>query len=111
MKITDIKAVLGPDRIKPQEPAAPPASSSGTVPTGSEPRDRVTVGASTARPADSAVAVAAARRGAGAERSARLDRLGAQVRSGSYAPDPSRVAEQILSDAEIDARLQAMVSR
>jgi negative regulator of flagellin synthesis FlgM len=72
----------------------------------SGPRDKVSVESKKAE-----VAVAAARRSSGADRAARLERLEASVRSGSYAPDPSRVAEQILSDAVIDARLQAMISR
>jgi negative regulator of flagellin synthesis FlgM len=104
MKVTDIKSVIGPERVKPQEA---PTSSGAPVVGGNRPRDRVTVDG--ARPAE--VAVGAARRSAGAERSARLERLEAQVRSGSYAPDPSRVAEQLLSDAEVDARMQAMLAR
>lgn len=104
MKVTDIKSVIAAERVKPQDA---PGASSGPVVGGSRPRDRVTVDGS--RPAD--VAVAAARRSSSAERSARLERLESQVRSGSYAPDPSRVAEQILSDAEVDARMQAMLSR
>ena len=104
MKVTDIKSVIPPERVKPQEP---PTSSGGAVAGGSGPRDRVTVVG--ARPPE--VSVAAARRSSGAERSARLDRLESQVRSGSYAPDPTRVAEQLLSDAEVDARLQALLTR
>ena len=98
MKVTDIKPVIGPERVKPQE-AAPPVGQSA-------PRDKVSV---ESKKTD--VVVAAARRSAGSDRSSRLERLEASVRSGSYAPDPSRVAEQILSDAVIDARLQAMISR
>jgi len=104
MKVTDFKSIIGPERVKAQEA---PSSSGAPVVGGNRPRDRVTVEG--ARPPE--VAVGTARRAAGAERSARLDRLEAQVRSGSYAPDPSRVAEQILSDAEIDARMQAMLIR
>lgn len=106
MKITDIKPSVGPERIKPQETSPPPSGAQANPPSG--PRDRVTVGGSS-RPAEAAVA--SARRSAGAERSARLDRLESQVRSGTYSPDPSRVAEQLLSDAEVDARLQAMLFR
>ena len=107
MKVTDIKSVIGPERVKAQEAPTPSGAPGAPVLGGNRPRDRVTVEG--ARPAE--VAVGAARRSAGAERSARLDRLEAQVRSGSYAPDPSRVAEQILSDAEVDARMQAMLIR
>ena len=50
-------------------------------------------------------------RAAGGQRTARLEQLESQVRSGGYRPDPSRVAEQILSDAEVDARIAAMLQR
>lgn len=104
MKVTDIKSVIAPERAKPQEAPTP---SGAPVVGGNRPRDRVTLEGT--RPAD--VSVGPARRSASAERSSRLERLEAQVRSGSYAPDPSRVAEQILSDAEVDARMQAMLTR
>ena len=99
MKVTDITSVIGPERIKPQE--APPP------PVGTGPRDKVSVESTKA----AEVAVASARRAQGSDRAGRLERLEASVRSGSYSPDPSRVAEQIMSDAEVDARLQAMLSR
>ena len=105
MKINEIKSAVGLERIKPQETPPQPSGAPAT-PTG-EPRDRVTVGAS--RTTD--ISFASARRAAGSERSAHLDRLETQVRSGTYTVDPSRVAEQILSDAEVDARLQAMRAR
>ena len=105
MKVTDIKSVVGPERVKPQDPTTP--SSGASEAAGRTIRDRVTVAA----PRTSEAAVASARRSAGVERSQRLEKLEAQVRSGAYAPDPSRVAEQILSDAEVDARLRAMLHR
>jgi hypothetical protein len=37
--------------------------------------------------------------------------LEARVRAGGYRPDPSRVADEILQDAEVDARLQALLKR
>jgi negative regulator of flagellin synthesis FlgM len=98
MKVTDINSVIGPERVKPQETQSP---------VGTGPRDKVSVESKKA----AEVAVQSARRTAGGDRAARLERLEASVRSGSYSPDPSRVAEQILSDAEVDARLQAMLSR
>ena len=98
MKVNDINSVIGLERVKPQETQAP---------VGAEPRDKVSVESKKA----AEVAVQTARRSAGGDRAARLERLEASVRSGSYSPDPSRVAEQILSDAEVDARLQAMLSR
>jgi anti-sigma28 factor (negative regulator of flagellin synthesis) len=52
--------------------------------------------------ATSKASVAAARPG-------RLSDLEARVRAGDYHPDPSRVADEILQDAEVDARLQALL--
>src|SRR6185436_1876592 len=101
MKVTDINPVIGPERVKRQE--APVSSAAG-------PRDKVSVEWKKAEKAVEA-AVPPARRSAGADRAARLERLEASVRAGAYSPDPSRVAEQILSDAEVDARLQAMLTR
>jgi anti-sigma28 factor (negative regulator of flagellin synthesis) len=44
-----------------------------------------------------------------ADRPGRLKALEARVRAGEYHPDPSRVAEEILQDAEIEARLQSLL--
>jgi anti-sigma28 factor (negative regulator of flagellin synthesis) len=53
--------------------------------------------------------VAVAKKAAGGKRAVRLERLEAEVRSGGYRPDPGRVAEQILADAEVDARMVALL--
>ena len=39
------------------------------------------------------------------ERASRLEALTQEVRSGNYAPDASRLAEEILARADLDARL------
>jgi anti-sigma28 factor (negative regulator of flagellin synthesis) len=52
-----------------------------------------------------------ARMSAGGARSARLRDIESAVRAGTYRPNPSRVAEEILSAAETDARLRAMLMR
>jgi anti-sigma28 factor (negative regulator of flagellin synthesis) len=96
MKVTDVKAAMGPERAKAVDGAAPGASG---------PKDRVSVDAT--KEAEASIAVA--HRAAGGRRAARLERLESEVRSGNYHPDPSRVAEQILSDAEIDARITALM--
>jgi anti-sigma28 factor (negative regulator of flagellin synthesis) len=44
-------------------------------------------------------------------RTARLQQLTEAVRNGSYKPDAGQIAENILDDAEIDARMQAMLQR
>jgi anti-sigma28 factor (negative regulator of flagellin synthesis) len=73
----------------------------------SKPKDRVTVAASKGVE----VAIATARRSSGGAHAARLEQLEAQVKSGGYKPDPSQVAQQILADAEVEARIQAMLDR
>ena len=69
--------------------------------------DRVTTESSLK--ASEVVAQAAAT--AGHVRSAKLASIEAQVRLGTYRPDPNVIAQQILDDAELAARLQAVFSR
>lgn len=96
MKVTELKSVVGPERAKPVDPHAT---------DGTGPKDRVSVEATK----EAEATIAAAKKAAGGKRAARLERLEAEVRSGGYRPDPGRVAEQILADAEIDARLTALL--
>jgi negative regulator of flagellin synthesis FlgM len=56
-----------------------------------------------------ASAVAEAAQGAGVTRAARLRQIEAAVRQGVYRPDPQRIAQQILNEAEIAAKLQALL--
>jgi anti-sigma28 factor (negative regulator of flagellin synthesis) len=93
MKINETKAVADVGRVAtPEAPVAPP-------------KDRVTVTKS--REVDAAVATAKVTQTA--DRPGRLKALEARVRAGEYHPDPSRVAEEILQDAEIEARLQSLL--
>ena len=46
---------------------------------------------------------------AGGARTARLSEIEADLKRGAYRPNPSEIAEQILSAAEVDARLRAML--
>ena len=71
------------------------------------PKDRVTV--SKSREVDSAVSTARSLQAT--DRPQRLKALETRVRAGEYHPDPSRVAEEILQDAEVDARLQSILRR
>ena len=104
MKVSDSSPVAGSARAPaPQAPSsspAGPASVQGAL-------DRVSVDAT--KGAESSIS--SARRASSTDRAARLQKLEASVRSGTYSPDPGRVAEQILSDAEVDARLQAIIGR
>ena len=52
------------------------------------------------------VGVSQALSNAKTSRAQRLRDIEAAVRDGSYRPDPERIAEQILADAELAARLQ-----
>jgi negative regulator of flagellin synthesis FlgM len=56
-------------------------------------------------------AVAAARQGMGQNRTARLEAIEAAIRQGTFKPDPQRIAQQILDDAELTAVLQSMLKR
>ncbi len=56
-------------------------------------------------------ALAAAKQAAGTGHSARLQAIETAVRSGAFKPDPQRIADQILDDAELTAMLQAMLKR
>jgi negative regulator of flagellin synthesis FlgM len=55
--------------------------------------------------------VAIARQTAGVNRGARLQELEAAIKAGTYQPDPGRIANEILDAAQIDARLQALLSK
>lgn len=95
MKINETKAVAEVARVLAPEAAA------------AAPKDRVTV--SNSREVNSAVSTAKSTQTA--DRPGRLKALEARVRAGEYHPDPSRVAEEILRDAEVDARLQSLLKR
>jgi negative regulator of flagellin synthesis FlgM len=69
------------------------------------PPDRV----STEQTAKATAAIAAASRGDGAARAARLRSIEIAVQGGTYRPDPQRIAQQILDEAEIAARMQALL--
>jgi anti-sigma28 factor (negative regulator of flagellin synthesis) len=55
--------------------------------------------------------VQVARMRAGGARAARLSHIEAAVRGGQYRPDPGQIAEQILTAAELDAKLQSLLGR
>jgi anti-sigma28 factor (negative regulator of flagellin synthesis) len=102
MKISDIKPVSGPPKAKAVDGTGPDTDAH-------IPRDRVSVQATKEAASASASAVSVAQQAAGGRRTARAEQLEAEVRSGGYRPDPGRVAEQILADAEIDARISALL--
>jgi negative regulator of flagellin synthesis FlgM len=102
MKVKSAGEVTPVDARRPDE--APKATSAGRA---SAPPDTV----STAESAKLAAAVAAVRSQAGSARAAKLEAIEAAVRQGTYRPDPARIAEQILQDAELSAALLALLKK
>jgi len=97
MKISDTNAVAQAG-VQPRQ----------TRPTGQpEPTDTVSNGDAE----KVARTVAVARQAAGVNRGARLQELEAAIKAGTYQPDAGRIADQILDAAQIDARLQALLSK
>ncbi len=97
MKISDTNAVAQAG-VQPRQ----------TRPTGQpEPTDTVSNGDGE----KIARSVAVARQTAGTNRGARLQELEAAISAGTYQPSAGRIAEQILDAAQIDARLQALLSK
>jgi negative regulator of flagellin synthesis FlgM len=101
MKVTDTSEIK---RFAPSAPADTLRPSS-TERTGTE--DRV----STEESASVAAAVAQATQSAAGSRAAKLEAIAAAVTSGTYRPDPQRIAQEILDDAELAAKLQAIFGR
>ena len=99
MKVNEVKQLAALQRAKAVEADAAEAAPKAA--------DRVTVAGSK----EVNATIASARQSAGGARAARLERLEAQVRSGGFRPDPSRLAQQILSDAELEAKIQSMLNR
>ncbi len=98
MKITDASQIKALAPVQPAEPtraAAPVREARG---------DRVSTGES----AKIAAAIAQASQTATAGRSAKLQAIETAVRQGTYKPDPQRIAQEILDEAELAARLQAL---
>jgi negative regulator of flagellin synthesis FlgM len=102
MKVKSTGEIRPVDARRPDE--APRASSAGRA---SAPPDTV----STAESARLAEAVAAVRSHAGSARTAKLEAIEAAVRQGTFRPDPARIAQQILQDAELSATLLALLDK
>lgn len=96
MKVNNDKPVTGVDR------GATPAADPST--TAARP-DRVNLDQSQ----HAAQLAEGARTSASAARATRLRHIEDAVRSGSYKPNPSRVADDILAAAELEARLRTMM--
>ena len=101
MKVTDTSQIKALAPSKTPEPGR----TSDAERTGKT--DTVTTEA-TAKVAEAITQAAIA---ASANRSAKLQEIAAQVQAGTYRPDPQAIAQQILDDAELAARLQSLFMR
>lgn len=99
MKVDDKKTASQIERVSTPPSQENPAAAAA-------PTDKVSIGQSHA----ASVVVDSARRHAAASRGERLKDIEAAVRSGQYKPDPSKVAEEILNAAEVDAKVRALFS-
>ena len=102
MKVTDTNNIGSIGAEQPSDSGRPAVPSSPTATP-----DKVSMDSS----AQLSAALASVQQGLGNTRSTRLASIEAAVRQGAIAPDPNRIAQQILDDAELTASLQAMLKR
>jgi negative regulator of flagellin synthesis FlgM len=102
MKVTDASQIRALDVNRQQEASRAQKSEARDT------EDRVTTEES-ARVA--AVVAEATRRSGAGSRAEMLQAIEASVRQGTYKPDPNRIAQRILDEAELAARLQALMTR
>lgn len=93
------------------EPTRRAGERSGVTAAADASRPVATDRVSTAGAAELEAAVAKAKSEASGARAAQLAEIEAAVRKGTYRPDPARIAQKIIEDAELIARLHAMLKR
>jgi anti-sigma28 factor (negative regulator of flagellin synthesis) len=101
MKVTDGSQISALAPSKPDPVRAPVAGRTN------ETGDRVST-EDTAKITD---VIRQARQSATAGHAARLQAIETAVKQGMYRPDPTRIAQQILDDAELAARLHALYEK
>ena len=101
MKVHGPKDIKGIER--PSAPQAPKDGRAQTIPE-DRPADKVTIQAPHV-----AELLSSARQRGNASRAGRLKELETALKGGSYQPDVGQLAEKLLSAAEVDARLRAMI--
>jgi len=95
------------ERTKELQPAEKPDTRQGAQASkgeGSQGADRVTI-----EGRQVAELLSSARQRAQSNRAARLSQLEGAIKTGAYQPDPGQLAEKLLSAAETDARLRALM--
>lgn len=101
MKVKDASEIR---RVDVARPAESKSTQAGSAPAAS---DKVSTDSS----AQVEAAVAAARPTVTKNHGMRLEEIAAAVRNGTFKPDPQRIAQKILDDAELTAMLQTMLHR
>ena len=101
MKVKDASELRGIEANRPPEPKK------AEVRTTSAKSDKVSTEAS----AQVAAAASASRQQVDADRAVRLEEIKAAVARGAFQPDPNRIAQRILDDAELTAKIQALMKR
>jgi anti-sigma28 factor (negative regulator of flagellin synthesis) len=87
-------------------PTAAPRAAAADARPAKEVKDKVSVASSH----DPSAAVDAARAAVAASRNDRVQEIVAAVRSGQYYPSPQQIAQKLVSEAEVEARLRAMMA-
>ena|SRR5687768_10997809 len=100
MKVDSTKDIKGIDRVagREEKPALPPSGGMAA------PSDKVTI-----EGRQVAELLTNAKLRTDNARGARLEQLESAIKSGVYRPDASQLAEKLLSAAEIDAKLRALM--
>jgi len=102
MKVKDASELRGIEANRPAESKKAPEKAASSAKT-----DKVSTGAR----AQLDAAVEAARQASGTDRTVKLESIEAAIRQGAFKPDPQRIAARILDDAELTAKLQALLKR
>ncbi len=101
MKVKDASEIRRVDVAKPAESKSTQAGSASPA------SDKVSTDSS----AQVVAASAATRTALSNNKDLRLEQIAAAVKNGTFKPDPQRIAQKILDDAELTAMLQTMLHR
>jgi len=99
MQVKDTSEVRGVDASRAPDAKKPEGSAKQADKVSTEARAQVDA------------AAAAARQAVGSNRNVRLEAIEAAIRNGTFKPDPARIAQRILDDAEVTAMLQSMLNK
>ena len=102
MKVKDASEIRRVDDARPSG-----SKSTQVAPSAAVSSDKVSTDSS----AQVVAASSAARSALGQDHGLRLEAITQAVRNGTFKPDPQRIAQKILDDAELTAMLQSMLKR